>query len=128
MPARLPPCALAAGNEVVVMGGGMSLRTSESPKAQFGGDRLRPARDHGALAPCWISIVLALEIQTAGWRPRVPLEIRKLIRDMSLASPLWGAPHIHGELLKLGIAVGQTSVAKYMARRLLTRARPVSDR
>jgi transposase InsO family protein len=49
-------------------------------------------------------------------RPKVPLEIRQLIRDMSLANPLWGAPRIHGELLKLGIDVGQTSVAKYMAR------------
>jgi Integrase core domain len=39
-----------------------------------------------------------------------------LIRDMSLANPFWGAPRIHGELLKLGIDVGQTSVAKYMAR------------
>jgi transposase InsO family protein len=48
-------------------------------------------------------------------RPKVLLEIRQLIRDMSLANPLWGAPRIHGELLKLGIDVGQTSVAKYMA-------------
>jgi transposase InsO family protein len=47
----------------------------------------------------------------------VPLEIRRLIREMSLANPLWGAPRIHGELLKLGIEIGQTSVAKYMARR-----------
>jgi transposase InsO family protein len=53
----------------------------------------------------------------SGGRPRVPLEIRKLIRDMSLANPLWGAPRIHGELLKLAIAVSQTSVAKYMAKR-----------
>ena len=36
---------------------------------------------------------------------------------MSIANPLWGAPRIHGELLKLGIDVGQTTVAKYMARR-----------
>src|SRR5690348_8725300 len=36
---------------------------------------------------------------------------------MSLANPLWGAPRIHGELLKLGIEIGQTSVAKYMARK-----------
>ena len=50
-------------------------------------------------------------------RPKVPLEIRQLIRDMSRANPLWGAPRIHGELLKLGIDIGQTSVAKYMARR-----------
>src|SRR5208283_1339084 len=52
-----------------------------------------------------------------GGRPKVALEIRQLIRNMSLANPLWGAPRIHGELLKLGIDVGQTSVAKYMARR-----------
>jgi transposase InsO family protein len=51
-----------------------------------------------------------------GGRPKVPLEIRQLIRNMSLANPIWGAPRIHGELLKLGINVGQTSVAKYMAR------------
>jgi transposase InsO family protein len=50
-------------------------------------------------------------------RPSVPAEIRHLIHEMSIANPLWGAPRIHGELLKLGIDVGQTSVAKYMARR-----------
>jgi transposase InsO family protein len=47
----------------------------------------------------------------------VPPEIRRLIREMSIANPLWGAPRIHGELRKLGIDIGQTSVAKYMARR-----------
>src|SRR6266446_3084614 len=51
-----------------------------------------------------------------GGRPQTPLDIRQLIREMSLANPLWGAPRIHGELLKLGIDVGQTTVAKYMAR------------
>src|SRR3954463_10965469 len=50
-------------------------------------------------------------------RPTVSLDIRRLIREMSLANPLWGAPRIHGELLKLGIEIGQSSVAKYMARR-----------
>jgi hypothetical protein len=35
---------------------------------------------------------------------------------MSISNPLWGAPRIHGELLKLGIEVGQTTVAKYMAK------------
>jgi hypothetical protein len=50
-------------------------------------------------------------------RPAAPLEIRRLIREMSIANPLWGAPRIHGELLKLGIEIGQTSVAKYMADR-----------
>ena len=52
-----------------------------------------------------------------GGRPKIPREIRQLIRDMSVANPLWGTPRIHGELLKLGINVGQTAVAKYMARR-----------
>jgi Integrase core domain len=52
-----------------------------------------------------------------GGRPQTPIEIRRLIRAISLANPLWGAPRIHGELLKIGIDVGQTTVAKYMARR-----------
>ena len=77
----------------------------------------RQAGDGDPLAPRWLPSVLALEIQTRGGRPKTPLEIRQLIRDMSLANPLWGAPRIHGELLKLGIDVGQTTVAKYMARR-----------
>jgi hypothetical protein len=40
-----------------------------------------------------------------------------LIRQMSVANPLWGAPRIHGELLKLGIEISQATVAKYMVRR-----------
>jgi hypothetical protein len=52
-----------------------------------------------------------------GGRPTLAPEIRKLIREMSIANPLWGAPRIHGELLKLGIGVGETSVAKYMVKR-----------
>ena len=47
-----------------------------------------------------------------GGRPPVTLEISRLIREMSIANPQWGAPRIHGELLKLDIAIGQTSVAK----------------
>jgi transposase InsO family protein len=54
--------------------------------------------------------------RSPGGRPKLPADIRKLIRDISLANPLWGAPRIHGELLKLGIDVGQTTVGKYMAR------------
>src|SRR6202047_2564119 len=52
-----------------------------------------------------------------GGLPTVGPEIRKLIREMSIANPLWGAPRIHGELLKLGLDIGQTSVAKDRARR-----------
>src|SRR5271167_2154106 len=49
-------------------------------------------------------------------RPDVSSEIRNLIGKMSLANPLWSAPKIHGELLKLGIEISETTVAKYMAR------------
>jgi putative transposase len=49
-------------------------------------------------------------------RPAVPPDVRSLIRAMSQANPLWGAPRIHGELLKLGIDVSQASVAKYVVR------------
>src|SRR3979411_3144924 len=59
---------------------------------------------------CWKS-------RSRGGRPKVPIEIRRLIREMSLANRLWGAPRIHGELLKLGFQVAQSTVAKYMARR-----------
>jgi transposase InsO family protein len=50
-------------------------------------------------------------------RPSVEREVRDLIRQMSRATPLWGAPRIHGELLKLGIEISQATVAKYMVRR-----------
>ena len=50
--------------------------------------------------------------RSRGGRPRIPGEIRRLIREMSLANRLWGAPRIHGELLKLGFSVAQSSVAK----------------
>jgi hypothetical protein len=44
-----------------------------------------------------------------GGRPSTPADIRRLIREMSIANPLWGALRIHGELLKLGIDAGQTT-------------------
>ncbi len=49
-------------------------------------------------------------------RPQVAKEIRDLIRQVSFANPLWGAPRIHGELLKVGIDVAQSTVAKYMVK------------
>src|ERR1700686_385257 len=49
-------------------------------------------------------------------RPTVPADVRTLIRTMAQANPRWGAPRIHGELLKLGIDVCQATVAKYMRR------------
>src|SRR3984893_9490605 len=55
--------------------------------------------------------------RSCGGRPKVAAEVRSLIRRMSLENSLWGAPRIHSELLKLGIEVAQSTVAKYMAKR-----------
>jgi hypothetical protein len=64
------------------------------------------------MAPSRLPPVLALEIPLA-WRPTEDRRgLRALIRQMSAENPLWGAPRIHGELLKLGF-----EVAKYMLRR-----------
>src|SRR5437588_5720422 len=52
-----------------------------------------------------------------GGRPRIGKEVRDLIRRMSFENPLWGAPKIHGELLKLGIDVAQSTVSIYMVPR-----------
>jgi hypothetical protein len=49
-------------------------------------------------------------------RRKVHKEIRDLIRRMSRSNPLWSAPRIHGELLKLGIEISQATVSQYMAR------------
>src|SRR5207302_7425468 len=54
--------------------------------------------------------------QRAG-RPQIEADLRALIRRMSVENPLSGSPRIHGELLKLGFAVAQSSVAKYMMKR-----------
>jgi len=52
-----------------------------------------------------------------GGRPQIEADLRALIRRMSVDNPLWGAPRIHGELLKLGFEVAQSSIAKYMIKR-----------
>jgi len=55
--------------------------------------------------------------RSQGGRPQIDAELRALIQQMSLDNPLWGAPRIHGELLKLGFELAQSSVAKYMVKR-----------
>src|SRR5712672_719945 len=55
--------------------------------------------------------------RSLGGRPQIDVDLRALIRRMSVDNPLWGAPRIHGELLKLGFEVAQSSVAKYMVKR-----------
>jgi transposase InsO family protein len=58
-----------------------------------------------------------LEVAPLGGRPQIDTKLRALIRRISMENPLWGAPRIHGELLKLGFEVAQSSVAKYMVKR-----------
>src|SRR5215510_6924209 len=55
--------------------------------------------------------------RSLGGRPPIEARLRALIRQMSMDNPFWGAPRIHGELLKLGFEVAQSSVAKYMVKR-----------
>src|SRR6201993_4116299 len=55
--------------------------------------------------------------RSLGGRPQIEADLRALIRRMSVDNPLWGAPRIHGELLKLGFEVAQSSIAKYMIKR-----------
>ena len=55
--------------------------------------------------------------RSLGGRPRIAAHLQALIRQMSVENSLWGAPHIHGELLKLGFVVAQSTVAKYMAKK-----------
>ena len=57
-----------------------------------------------------------LKSRSVGGRTQINADLRALIRRMSIDNVLWGAPRIHGELLKLGFAVAQSTVAKYMAR------------
>jgi transposase InsO family protein len=55
--------------------------------------------------------------RSRGGRPPIETDLRLLIRRMNKENPLWGAPRIHGELLKLGLQVAQSTVAKYMVKR-----------
>jgi transposase InsO family protein len=52
-----------------------------------------------------------------GGRQQIEARLRALIRRISIENPLWGAPRIHGELLKLGFEIAQSSVVKYMVKR-----------
>ncbi len=57
-------------------------------------------------------------------RPGMNREIREMIRQMSVANPLWGAPRIHGEMLKLGIEVSRGTVGRHFEGRAISNGRP----
>ena len=71
------------------------------------------AENRNSVAPQGLPALLAAAITSPGTAQKEH-PIRDLIRLMSMADPLWGAPRIHGELLKLGIAVCQATVGRYM--------------
>ena len=122
--------------EILVLRHQLNILRRKSPKRPTLGciDRLVFAGLYG-LAPSILSALAIVRPETVirwhragfrlywrwksrsrGGRPKLPLAVRQLIHDISVANPLWGAPRIHGELFKLGIDVGQTTVAKYMVR------------
>jgi hypothetical protein len=74
------------------------------------------SRDTHPLAPLWLSLLLALEVAIFG-RPAADRGQAACVDPADEYNPLWGAPRIHGELLKLGFEVAQASVAKYMVKR-----------
>jgi putative transposase len=77
----------------------------------------REACDGDPLAPPGVRPLLELEEPQAGRRPRKDAEIRTLIRQMARDNVGWGAPRIHGELLKLGVVVSEATVSRTMPRR-----------
>jgi hypothetical protein len=81
-----------------------------------GGARDRQAGDGHRLASPRLPTILDVEEPPPQGSTDRSGGVRALIRTMSEANHLWGAPRIHGELLKLGIDIGETSVSKYMAR------------
>src|SRR6266404_737480 len=79
-------------------------------------DRIDPTRVRRP-SRCLRRSALTPDSGSLGGRPRIAADLRALIRRMSAENPLWRAPRMHGELLKLGFEVAQSSVAKYMVNR-----------
>jgi hypothetical protein len=117
-------CFVGSPRQSINTGGGITLEREERPsrgphpaQASAGATLVRWHRAGFRRYWRWKSRPL-------GGRPQVEAELRALIRRISVDNPLWGAPRIHGELLKLGFGVAQSSVAKYMVKR----PRPPSQR
>src|SRR4029077_8035559 len=107
---RTAPSCAAAGGRVFTTRASISISLSWWWVDTEDGSPLRPSRLHRICYWRWTS-------PSSGGRPQIDTELRALIRQMSIENPLWGAPRIHGELLKLGFEVAQSSVAKYMVKR-----------
>ena len=106
------PDATAENQETASSGSGWLGPGADGEKASSSSSRRTVVRWHRQ----GFKYYWAWKSRHKGGRPAVAPEVRDLIRRMSRANPLWGAPRIHGELLKLGIDLSQTTVAKYMVR------------
>src|SRR4029077_13256537 len=73
-----------------------------------------PARYRRPLAAPGISWMLEPSLATRPGRPRIDSQLRALIRRLAMENRLWGAPRIHGELLKLGVTVSERTVSRYL--------------
>src|SRR5262245_12637545 len=100
-----------------------AITTPREHTAPWPGMRHSRAQFSGSDASCrmpWSAVCITNTSDSefsAHTRPQIDADLRALIRRMSIENALWGAPHIHGELLKLGFAVAQSTVAKYMTQR-----------
>ena len=93
----------------------MGVALARLGRLALGGSHRQTGDGHRVASPR-VSLFWTWKSRQRTGRPALPPDVRALIRDMSTANPLWGAPRIHGELQKLGIAVSQSTVAKYMRR------------
>jgi hypothetical protein len=87
------------------------LRHCFKSRRQLKAEILILRRDGFALASNGFTPYWRWKSRSLGGRPRIGKDVRDLIRSMSFENPLWGASKIHGELLKLGIEVAQSTVS-----------------
>jgi transposase InsO family protein len=105
---------VASGSRTMIAG---SLSSCIAGSIDPGGSHDHPARDARALARGRLSLLLALEVTTTGRAATNRDGAARVVPADERRKPAWGAPRIHGELLKLGFSVAQSSVAKYMVKR-----------
>ena len=104
-----------AGSRTTIAGSSSSCIAGFHRSCRFSRSSV-PRRWCVGTGPAFAAIGVGNRIDGEGGR-KSSTELRALIRRMSIENPLWGAPRIHGELLKLGFEVAQSSVAKYMVKR-----------
>jgi transposase InsO family protein len=106
---------VASGSRTMIAGSSSSCIAGFHQSGKFSPSS-GPRRSCVGIGPAFAATGVGSRTRWEGGRRSTP-ELRVLIRRMSVETPLWGAPRIHGELLKLGFEIAQSSVAKYMVKR-----------